>query len=175
VLAALLLAPVAQVGLAAGAPEADKKSEKSEPINITSDRMESNAAGDVVTFTGNVVATQADGMLKAKLVRVFYKTVPAKAPGQEPRREIMRIEAEGDVMLVQGDKVGTGDRGIYSAADRTMVLIGNAKVRQDRDWITGPKVTYYLDEERSVVEGGPGQRVNSLIHSDDDEGARQAP
>lgn len=167
ILAAALLLGLACPALGAEAALADKtdKEEKSEPINITSDRMEANAAGDIVTFIGNVVATQADGMLKAKLVRVFYRTLPAP-PGSEPRREIKRIEAEGDVMLLQGNKIGTGDHGVYDAASRTMVLTGNAKVRQDRDWITGTRITYHLDTEQSVVESGPGKRVESVIYPD---------
>jgi len=142
------------------------KADKSEPINITSDRMESNAGGDVVTFTGNVVATQADGMLKARLVRVFYRTLPeaAGAQGAEPRREVTRIEAEGEVMIVQAKKIATGERAVYSAAERTIVLTGSARVRQERDWVAGSKVTFYLDENRSVVEGAPGRRVTSIIY-----------
>jgi len=144
--------------------------------------MESNSAGDMVTFIGNVVAIQADGMLKARVVKVFYRNLPAgggapaqgqevkgqdpkgqAAGGKEPKREITRIEADGDVMIIQGAKVGTGDHGVYNAAERTLTLTGNARVRQDRDWITGTKVTYYLDQDRSVVESGPGKRVESVI------------
>ncbi len=137
------------------------------PINITSERMEADAAGDVVTFSGNVVATQAEGMLKAQRVRVFYRDLPAtegSAAAGEPEREITRIEANGEVTVVQGDKVATGQQAVYSAQERTVILTGEPRVRQDRDWVRGTRVTIYLDEDRSVVEGGPGERVESVLY-----------
>lgn len=165
-MALALLAPQ-EVAAQAGSPE---------PISITSERMEADAAGDVVTFSGNVVATQADGMLKAKQLRVFYRNLPA-APGAaaEPRREITRIEADGEVKFVKGDKVATGERAVYSAAGRTIVLTGAPRVRQERDWVQGTRVTIYLDEERSVVEGAPGRRVESIIYPNAEQEGAQHP
>ena len=160
------LAAALALGLALLAPRAAAAQGGSpEPISITSERMEADAAGDVVTFSGNVVATQADGMLKAKQLRVFYRDLPG-TPGAagEPRREITRIEADGAVKFVKGDKVATGERAVYNAPGRTIVLTGAPRVRQDRDWVQGTRVTIYLDEERSVVEGGPERRVESIIY-----------
>ncbi len=168
-LAICLLAAAAPPG---GAP-AGKSGTSAEPINITSERMEANSAGDMVTFTGNVVATQADGILKARVVKVFYRNMPAgeaKAaggqPGQkaEPRREIVRIEADGDVVITQGNKVAVGEHGVYTAAERTIVLTGKPRVKQERDWVSGNRITFYLDEDRSLVESGPGRRVESTIY-----------
>jgi lipopolysaccharide export system protein LptA len=36
-------------------------------------------------------------------------------------------------------------------------------VREGENVIRGEKITYYVDEERSVVEGGKGTRVNTRI------------
>jgi lipopolysaccharide export system protein LptA len=170
---------------AAGQPK-QAGGQKQEPISITSERMEANTAGDIVTFTGDVVATQADGVLKAKVVKVYYHSVPgsgaapagtAKAgAAKESRREIDRIEADGDVIIVRGVRTAVGEHAVYTAADRTIVLTGKPRLRQERDWISGNKVTVYLDEDRSIVDGAPGRRVQSTIYPQDQrQGGAKAP
>ncbi|MFH0810898.1 MAG: lipopolysaccharide transport periplasmic protein LptA [Pseudomonadota bacterium] len=156
-----LLLFAALVPQAAPAGTAARMPPKEEPITITSDRMEASAAGDVVTFSGNVVATQAEGMLKARNIKVYYRTLP---DSKEQQRQIQRIEAEGGVMIVQGKRIATGEKAVYSATDRTIVLSGQAKVKQEQDWVRGSRITLYLDDSRSVVEGAPGKRVESIIY-----------
>jgi lipopolysaccharide export system protein LptA len=44
-----------------------------------------------------------------------------------------------------------------------MVLDGEAVVREGENVIRGERVIFYVDEERSVVEGGKGGRVSTHI------------
>ena len=45
-----------------------------------------------------------------------------------------------------------------------MVLIGNARVWQDENVVTGERITIYLAEDRSMVEGGAGGRVKGVFY-----------
>jgi lipopolysaccharide export system protein LptA len=159
-------------GQSPGQPHGQKDT-SAEPINITSERVDADHKANFVTFTGNVVATQADATLTSDRLKVFYKDVSsggADKGGQKGgqanggKRQIERIEADGHVKIVQVDKVATGEHAVYTAADRVMVLTGQPKLWQERNWVRGTKVLFYLDEDKSVVEGAPGKRVESLIY-----------
>jgi len=155
----------------------------SEPINITSERMDADHKANLVTFTGNVVATQADATLTSDRLKVFYKDSPAGSDkgGQKgsqaggSKRQIERIEADGHVKIVQVDKVATGEHAVYTAQDRVIVLTGQPKLWQERNWVRGTKVLFYLDEDRSVVEGAPGKRVESLIFPEGEKSSAPGP
>jgi len=45
-----------------------------------------------------------------------------------------------------------------------MVLIGDARVWRDDNVVTGERITIYLAEDRSVVEGGQQERVKAVFY-----------
>ena len=84
----------------------------------------------------------------------------------DAQNEIDRIECDGNVKITRGNRVAMSDRAVYLATvvPRVMILTGNPKVWRDKDFLSGKKITYYLDEDRSVVEGGENQRVNAVFY-----------
>lgn len=126
-----------------------------QPIEITADRLEGDDQAGRATFSGAVVARQADVTIYAGKLTVFY---PA---GQ---REIDRVEAYGAVRIVQGEKVATGEKAVFFNKEGRVVLSGNPKVHQGQDFVQGEEITVYLNEERSVVTGGSNGRVNATFH-----------
>jgi len=166
-------------------PNKTKKEKQPEkPINITADRMEADDKEKVVVFTGNVVARQEDVVINCDLMRVYYReieTASAETTPQKPsdpgesteaeekekkENEIDRIEAEGNVKITRDNRVALSDKAVYLAkADpRVIILTGEPRVWRDKDVLTGKRITVFLDQDRSLVEGGAEQRVNATFY-----------
>jgi lipopolysaccharide export system protein LptA len=129
--------------------------DRSQPINITSDRLEADDAARQVKFLGNVVARQGEVVIYSAVLTLFYS---------EGSKEIDRVEADRDVRIVQGERVATGDKAVFYQADGRIVLSGNARVHEGADFVEGDVITVFLGEEKSVVQGREGSRVNAVFH-----------
>ena len=126
------------------------------PIDINSDTVEANQKQNTVTFKGNVVAKQEDTTLYANTVTIYYD------PNTKKLKEIMAV---GNVKVVQLDRRATGQKATFHQDENKVVLDGEAVVREGENVIRGERIIFYVDEERSVVEGGQGGRVSTHISS----------
>jgi lipopolysaccharide export system protein LptA len=124
------------------------------PIDITSDTAEANQKENVFTFKGNVVAKQEDITLYANTVTIYY---------DPDTKGIKTVVAAGSVKVVQLDRRATGQKITFQQDENKVILEGDAVVRDGENVIRGDRVIYYIDQERSVVEGGKGGRVNTTI------------
>ncbi len=157
------------------------------PIAVSADRLEADDPAGMVTFSGSVVARQGEMTITCDRMRIFYlhKEEPAKAAVSsaseeapaKPKtpsplgggdRQIDRVECDGNVKVVEGDRMAVGQKALYlaQALPRRIILTGEARVWQGRDSLTGHQVTYYLDDQRSLVEGGQRTRVRTIYHQD---------
>jgi lipopolysaccharide export system protein LptA len=126
-----------------------------EPIQVTSDRLEADEAARQMKFIGNVVARQGDVVIYAQELLLFLG---------EDTREVERIEATRDVRVVQGERIATGQKGIFYRNEGRIVLSGSPRVHQGEDFIEGDEITVFLYEERSVVKGREGTPVKAIFH-----------
>jgi len=124
------------------------------PIDITSDTVEGDQKQNTVTFKGNVVAKQEDMTLYANTLVVVYD------PDMKKLKEIV---ATGNVKVVQLDRRATGQKMTFDQDKNKVVLDGDAVIREGTNVIRGERITFYVEEERSVVEGGKGGRVSTSI------------
>jgi lipopolysaccharide export system protein LptA len=124
------------------------------PIDILSDTVEANQKQDTVTFKGNVIAKQKDITLYAHMLVITYD------PDTKKIKEIMAV---GNVKIVQLDRRATSQKATFHQDERKVILDGQAVIREGESVIRGERVIYYVDEERSVVEGGKGRRVSTSI------------
>lgn len=153
-----------------GLPGADKK----EPIQIDAAILEYDSHGNVALFRGDVVTTQGDVVVHSSRLRVLMSD--SSSPGSPGRAE--NVIAEGNVRILQGERVAVGDRAEFSEADRTVVLTGDAVLHEGSNEVRGERVIVYLDEERSVVEG-TNTRVKAILmpkeSADGEQGAADPP
>jgi len=71
----------------------------------------------------------------------------------------------GNVRIITKDcRVGTARRAEYYDAEQRVVLIGNARVWQEDNVVTGDRITIFLAEDRSVVESGGQGRVKAIFY-----------
>ena len=124
------------------------------PIDIASDTVEADQKQNKVTFKGNVVAKQEDVTLYANTLVMIYD------PDTKKLKEIIAI---GNVKVVQLDRRATGQKATFDQDKNKVVLDGDAVVREGTNVIRGERITFYVEEERSVVEPGRGGRVSTSI------------
>jgi lipopolysaccharide export system protein LptA len=126
------------------------------PVNINSDSLEYDNSANRILFNGNVVARQSDILMFADKMDVLYND----------EGEIRTIASQGNVKVIQGERIATGDKIIFFKQEQKIIVTGNPRVWQGDNVIQGKKITVFLKEDRSVIEGGPDGRVNATIYPD---------
>lgn len=130
--------------------------EKNRPVTVDADQMESMQKQGLVIFTGNVVARHNNSVQYADRTEVYLD-----AKGER----VARTVSIGNVRIITKDcQVGTAKRVEYYDAEQRVVLIGNARVWQEDNVVTGDRITIFLAEERSVVESGKQGRVKVVFY-----------
>ena len=143
-------------GLAISSSDAapgEKKSNSNLPITIKSNELSADNKGKIAVFTGKVVAKQGDVTIFCDKMKVYYGTV---------KGEVDKIEADGNVRIVQENRTGLAAHAIYDSKEGKITLTGGSpKVMQGTDTVSGEVITYFIDDDRSSVTGG---RVEAVIH-----------
>lgn len=126
-----------------------------EQIKIKSDSLTADNIKKTATFTGNVAARQGDLTIYSDKLVVTYS---------DESGDVSSAEVSGNVRIIQGERRGEADHAVYDAKRATILMDGNPKVYQNNDRISGKIITYYLDEDRSEVISGAGNRVEAVIN-----------
>ena len=134
---------------------------KNPPTTITSKTMIANNKAGTVIFQGDVHLTQADLDVQSDEMIVRFTTDESSQPAagtqasdQGGKRKISVIEAKGNVVIVKGEGKATCGHAIYYKDEERIVLTESPIAWQAGTRVSGPKMTMYLKEDRSVVEGG---------------------
>ncbi|HSF06224.1 MAG TPA: lipopolysaccharide transport periplasmic protein LptA [Methylomirabilota bacterium] len=134
-----------------------------QPVTVDADRMERLGKESLVIFLGNVVARQNGSVQYADRVELYL---------DEKGDRILRTVSTGNVRIITSDcKTGTAKRVEYFDLDQRVVLIGDARVWQDDNVVTGDTITIFLAQDRSVVQGGKQERVKAVFHPKDEQAA----
>jgi lipopolysaccharide export system protein LptA len=130
--------------------------DRNAPVTVDADQLENLQKEGLVVFTGHVVASQNSSTHYADRMEVYL----------DPKGEgIVRTVSTGNVKIVTKDcKIGTARRAEYYDAEQRVVLVGSARVWQEDNVVTGERITIYLAEDRSVVEGGKQERVKAVFY-----------
>jgi lipopolysaccharide export system protein LptA len=72
------------------------------------------------------------------------------------------IEATGRVMIEKDEGRATSQKAVYFADEEKIVLTGEPVAWQKGTRVTGQKITMYLAEDRSVVEGGSRVQIEQV-------------
>lgn len=131
------------------------------PVTISAKELEFDYRARTLTYRGSVKVTQAEMTLSSELLRVTLD--------ETARDEVREVFAQGKVRIAQGNRVATGGRAVFDQASRTVVLSEAAVLREGANEVAGERVIVYLDEARSVIEGGD-QRVRAVLFPSSAEG-----
>ena len=140
--------------------EGKGQEDRHQPVTVDSDRMERFGKESLIIFTGNVVARQSNSVQYADRIEVYL---------DEKGDKILRTVSTGSVRIVTRDcKTGTAKRAEYFELEQRVVLIGNARVWQEDNLVSGDTITIYLSQDRNVVMGGKQERVKAVFYSKGD-------
>ncbi len=154
---------------------------KGGPIEITSDRLDAYNEKKMVVFSGNVVATQEDKTIYADTLNIIYKKEPGKTKAQAGKKpetaggELDRIEAAGNVRIVQQNRLVTGEKAVYLQNEQKIIVTGNPVLKEGENVIRGERVVVLLDENKGIVESSKQKRVTAVINppADDKDKAKK--
>src|SRR4029450_5184143 len=141
-----------------------------EPITVISDNLEYDYKKNVVVYRGKVEVTQGNVKLVSDTLTITLenqkqdgqnpgaKTTPTTQPppGQGPADtgRVQEIVALGNVRIDQGTRWAVGGRAVFDQTQRTLVMTENPVLHDGPSEVAGDRVVVFLDEDRSVVEGG---------------------
>ena len=131
------------------------------PIEVTAQQLEADQEQRQAIFSGEVIAKQGDITLYCDKLVVY---------SLEEQDQVDRLEAFGNVRVIQLDRTATADRAIYRQQQGTLMLYGNAEVYQGQNKVTGNEITVYLQENRSVVKSGESGRVKAVLFPQEKQG-----
>src|SRR5258707_11868504 len=141
---------------------------RNEPVKIRAASLEVREKDKAATFTGDVYVLQGDTEMRCKVLVVFYeeetdaRAVKKAEPGPEGDRQIRRIEAKGNVVVVQKDQNATGDAATFNMRENTVTLVGNVVVTRGADVLRGQRLTVDLTSGVSKMDGG---RVDGIFQA----------
>jgi lipopolysaccharide export system protein LptA len=140
-----------------------------EPITITSDNLEYQYKDGIVIYRGDVLAVQGDVKVKSNELRItLVKSDDPKAAkagadlDDTSASKLQSVVAVGSVRIDQGARWAVGGKATFDQTNRTLVLTENPVLHEGKNEVAGDRVIVYLDEDRSIVEGGR-KRVKAVL------------
>ena len=126
-----------------------------QPIDITSDRVETYSKENLIVFKGNVMARQKD-------IVIYSDSLEAMVI--EGGKGIERVVAGGNVKIQQGIRVANCQKAVYYNVDQKLVLTGAPKVWEGENMVSGDEIVFYIEQNRIEVNNELGGRGKAKIY-----------
>ncbi len=137
-------APAAPAAPAPAAPAAPAA--KPGETELKADRMEMDFKSGQAVFTGNVRVTDGTMILQADSMTVDFT----------PDNQLKRVDAKGNVLIVQPDKQrrATAGHALYDVATGTVTLDDKPRLQMEKHSMEGAeRIVYNRDTEKVTTEG----------------------
>jgi lipopolysaccharide export system protein LptA len=130
-----------------------------EPIQIGAQILDVDNKKKTALLSGNVVVVQADVTLKTKKLRVDFEGEMFASD----KARFTRMEALDQILVEKGDRVLTGERGLYEITSNVITVEGNVVLSQGKNVLSGSKLVVDLNTDKYRLEAhnaGEGGRVS---------------
>lgn len=144
---------------ASGAAYAEEKkkltgSSPKEPVVITSKTLSADNKARVAVFEGSVVAKKGEMTMFSDKMTVYYSD-------EKSGSSITKIDSEGNVKVVKADRVITSKAATYLVEPQERIIFtGEPRASEGANVVTGTKMTYFMQDDRSIVENSKVFIVN---------------
>jgi len=136
-----------------------------EKIHVTADSLSSDSDAKFAEFIGNVKATQGDFVIKSDRLKIYYKESAESKAAPGTAESIEKIVATGNVEIKSEEGVGLTEQAEYDTKTMIVVLTGeNSKVFDQKNSVTGSRITIYRNDGRVKVEGDKNKKVNAVLY-----------
>ena len=141
------------------------------PITVYSNTLELDQEKKLIVFEGRVRAQARDIDIDCQKMLVYYLGSPENKESNRESGRIDKIIALGDVVISRPES-GTARAGkaVFYQNEGKVVLTGNPCIRQGPDSVEGQRIIIFLNENRSIVEGGETKRVKATIFPKEEKG-----
>lgn len=135
-------------------------SNEREPIQIEAKELQVQDKNQSAVFSGDVVVTQGDAVLKTQRLVVRYDGSATGGVNQK----IASLEASGRVYISSKDQTATGDQASFDMKRQVMVMTGQEVVlSQGPNVVVGNRLTVNLRTGQADLEAPRSGRVKVLI------------
>ena len=131
---------------------------KANDTEIRADRVVYDESANSAELTGNVRVRDPRAAMNCEMIRIFLKD----------DREIDWIEALGGVIIQTTDRKAVAEQATYHADEGRFTLLGEPKVSQGPNVMTGDRIIFWHETRRMICE--PNARV--LLYLDEDTKAK---
>jgi len=135
-----------------------RKSDFTQPIDVSADRSEYDERAGVQTLIGNVEIKQGTMTIKADKIAIKLTN-----------NQLSRIEGSGSPIEFQQENeagelvTGTANAIDYDALNGSLILTGNATLSQPRQRLQSERIVFNSTEQKVSAEGGDKGRVSIRI------------
>jgi len=150
------------------------------PVDVTADTMEYSADKNTVVFHGKVEAVRGEfKMWSEKLTLILLDKNDKKEQGDQKKEkkktsasaadaagDLDRVIAEHNVRFQNGTQHGTAQKATFHAQKNILVMEGDPVLHDGENSIRGSVIRYFMNENRSVVEGSSKKRVHAIFSND---------
>jgi len=152
--AALLSILAAAAAAQTTVPFGTSRHDASQPVEVTSDRLDLDQGTGTAVFSGTVRVGQGELRLAADRVQVFYDP---KAQGNTG--PIQRLIATGNVTLANGSEAAEASQATYEVASGRVDMQGDVLLTQGSNALSGDRLAIDLNANTARMEG----RVRTLF------------
>jgi outer membrane protein assembly factor BamD len=125
-----------------------------QPIDITSDKVETYSKENLIVFKGNVMVRQKDIVIYADSLEAVII---------EDGKGIEKVIAGGNVRIQQGLRVASAQKAVFYNADQKVILTGEPKVLEGDNIVSGEEIIFDIEKDRYEVKGGSSGRGKAKI------------
>ena len=147
-----------------GEPKEAKAKTGTQAMVVSSDSLEIDNKQKIVVFAGGVKAERDNITIHCQKMQLHYLDLSGAGDSGETDIEVEKIVASGKVKIerVEGG-TATAEQAVYYQKEEKLILTGDPVVRQGEDFVEGEKITLFLGEDRSLVEGSKDSKVRAVI------------
>ena len=149
---AVMLSLAMTAPAAAQAVSALKGHDTHAPVDVTADRIEVQDNANRAIFSGSVKIVQNEMTLTAARVTVLYDKPPTGSSA-DAGPQVQRMDASGNVYLVDPSETARGDFGVYDTQKRLITMLGNVTLTRGQNVVHGARLVMDLDSGRSTLDG----------------------
>ena len=147
------------------------------PVDVTADNMEYSSDNKTVVFHGSVEAVRGEFKMWSDKLTLILKGKDSngeKSPvakkssskAADAAGDLDRVIAEHNVRFKNGTQQGTAEKATFFAQKNILVLEGDPVLQDGENSIRGSVIRYFMNENRSVVEGSSKKRVHAVFSNE---------